>query len=54
VSESNIEELIVSDSIPLSQEKKNKAKIKVLSVASLLGKAIQNVHDEASVSSLFV
>ena len=54
VSESNIEELIVSDSIPLSPEKKNKAKIKVLSVASLLGKAIQNVHDEASVSSLFV
>lgn len=54
VSESNIEELIVSDSIPFSQEKKNKAKIKVLSVASLLGKAIQNVHDEASVSSLFV
>ena len=54
VSESNIEELIVSDSIPLPPEKKNQAKIKVLSVASLLGKAIQNVHDEASVSSLFV
>lgn len=54
VSESNIEELIVSDSIPLPPEKKNQSKIKVLSVASLLGKAIQSVHDEASVSSLFV
>ncbi len=54
VSESNIEELIVSDSIPLSPEKKNLSKIKVLSVASLLGKAIRSVHDEASVSSLFV
>ena len=54
VSESNIEELIVSDSIPLSLEKKNQSKIKVLSVASLLGKAIRSVHDEASVSSLFV
>ena len=54
VSESNIEELIVSDSIPLSPEKKNRSKIKVLSVASLLGKAIRSVHDEASVSSLFV
>ena len=54
VSESNIEELIVSDSIPLSPEKKNQSKIKVLSVASLLGKAIRSVHDEASVSSLFV
>jgi len=54
VSESNIEELIVTDSIPLSPEKENHAKIKVLSVASLLGKAIRSVHDEASVSSLFV
>ncbi len=54
VSESNIEELIVSDSIPLSPEKKNPSKIKVLSVAPLLGKAIRSVHDEASVSSLFV
>ena len=54
VSESNIEELIVSDSIPLSSVKKNQSKIKVLSVASLLGKAIRSVHDEASVSSLFV
>ncbi len=54
LSESNIEELIVSDSIPLSPEKKNQSKIKVLSVASLLGKAIRSVHDEASVSSLFV
>ena len=54
VSESNIEELIVSDSIPLPPEKKNQSKLKVLSVAPLLGKAIQSVHDEASVSSLFV
>ena len=54
VSESNIAELIVSDSIPLPPEKKNQSKLKVLSVAPLLGKAIQNVHDEASVSSLFV
>jgi ribose-phosphate pyrophosphokinase len=54
VAESNIEELIVSDSIPLTPEKANHSKIKVLSVASLLGKAIQSVHDETSVSSLFV
>jgi ribose-phosphate pyrophosphokinase len=54
IMESRIEELIVSDSIPLSPEKLACPKIKVLSVAVLLGKAIQSVHDETSVSSLFI
>jgi ribose-phosphate pyrophosphokinase len=54
VMESKIEQLIVSDSIPLAPEKAACPKIKVLSVAVLLGKAIQSVHDETSVSSLFV
>jgi len=54
IMESRIEELIVSDSIPLSPEKAACPKIKVLSVAVLLGKAIQSVHDETSVSSLFI
>jgi ribose-phosphate pyrophosphokinase len=54
VMNSRIEQLIVSDSIPLSPEKAACPKIKVLSVAVLLGKAIQSVHDETSVSSLFV
>lgn len=54
IMESRIEELIVSDSIPLSPEKVACPKIKVLSVAVLLGKAIQSVHDETSVSSLFI
>jgi ribose-phosphate pyrophosphokinase len=54
VMESKIEQLIVSDSIPLSPDKAACPKIKVLSVAVLLGKAIQSVHDETSVSSLFI
>ncbi len=54
VVESNMGQLIVSDSIPLSSEKASCPKIKVLSVAGLLGKAIQSVHEESSVSSLFV
>jgi ribose-phosphate pyrophosphokinase len=54
VMESKIEQLIVSDSIPLSSERVSCPKIRVLSVAVLLGKAIQSVHDETSVSSLFV
>lgn len=47
-----IKELVVTDTIPLSPEKKIK-KMKVLSVASLLGKAILRIHRAESISSLF-
>jgi ribose-phosphate pyrophosphokinase len=46
--------LIVTDSINLSEEKRSSPKLVVLSVAELLGKAIRNIHEEASVTSLFV
>ena len=46
--------LIVSDSLPVGEEKRKCGKIVVLSVAELLGKAIRNIHEEASVTSLFV
>jgi len=46
------EEFIVSDTIPLGEGHKN-SKIKVLSVASILGEAIRRIHNEESVSSLF-
>lgn len=45
-------ELLITDSIPLAKEK-NIAKIKVLSVAELLGEAIKRIHNEESVSCLF-
>jgi ribose-phosphate pyrophosphokinase len=45
-------ELVISDSIPLEENKKH-ARIKVLSVAELLGEAIKRIHWEQSVSSLF-
>lgn len=45
-------ELVITDSIPLTLEKKN-PKIKVLSVAWLMGEAIKRIHNEESVSSLF-
>jgi ribose-phosphate pyrophosphokinase len=48
-----LQQVIVTDTIPLSSERQTK-KIKVLSVASLLGKAIRSIHEETSVSSLFV
>jgi ribose-phosphate pyrophosphokinase len=51
---SPLSKLIVTDSIPLPEEKRRSAKVVVLSVADLLGRAIQNIHDETSVTSLFV
>ena len=49
---SGLKELVVTDTIPLTKEKKL-GKIKVLSVASLLGEAIKRIHEEASISVLF-
>jgi ribose-phosphate pyrophosphokinase len=55
INESPLSRLIVTDSIPLSPEKqKTSDKITVLSIAELLAKAIRNIHEEASVTSLFV
>ncbi|HTY45107.1 MAG TPA: ribose-phosphate pyrophosphokinase [Patescibacteria group bacterium] len=48
----NLCELIVSDSIPMPQNKKH-PRIKVLSIAKLLCEAIRRIHNEESVSSLF-
>ena len=49
-----IDQLIVTNSIPLSAAAQQCKKIVVLSVARLLGQAIRNIHEETSVSSLFV
>ena len=51
--ESSIEKLIVTDTIPLSEEAKNSGMIEVVSVAGLLAQAIKNIHNESSVSVLF-
>jgi ribose-phosphate pyrophosphokinase len=51
---SGIDELVVTDTIPLSDAARRVPKIKVLSVAPLLGEAIRRIHEEASISSLFV
>jgi len=44
----------VTNSIPWSEQAHNCARIKQLSVAPLLAKAIQSVHEDGSVSTLFV
>ena len=51
--QSEIEEVVVTNTIPLREEQACK-KITVLSVAPLLGEAIRRIHTETSVSSLFV
>ena len=53
IKDSPIEELVVSDTIPLSEEAARCDRIKVVSVANLLAEAIRRIHEDASVSSLF-
>jgi len=52
--ESQIKEVIVTNTIPLTDAAKEMGKIKELSVAKLLGEAINRIHSGDSVSSLFV
>ncbi len=54
IEESSIEEVVLTNSIPLSREAARCSRIRVLSVASLLARAIQSIHEETSVSTLFV
>jgi ribose-phosphate pyrophosphokinase len=54
VNNSVIEGLIVTDTIPFNSKKEQCRKLTVLSIASLLGEAIKRIHEESSISSLFV
>jgi len=54
ITNSPIEEVVVTDSVPLSDAAKNVSKIKVLSVAPLLARGIQSIHEETSISELFI
>jgi len=49
-----LEEVICTNTIPLDSKQKECGKLKVLSIAGLLADAIKNIHDESSISSLFV
>ena len=54
ISVSALDELVVTDTIPLSPEAKACGRIRQLSVAGLLGETIRRIRDEESVSSLYV
>jgi ribose-phosphate pyrophosphokinase len=50
---SEIEEVVVTNSIPLSPAAQQVSKIKVLSVGELLARGIRSIHEETSISELF-
>ena len=54
IEESVLTSVIVTNTIPQSKQAENCDKIKVMSVAPLLGEAIRRIHQEDSVSSLFI
>jgi ribose-phosphate pyrophosphokinase len=59
VRDSVIKEMVVTNTIPLSEaadraRTEKGGKITVLSIAGLIGRAIQSIHEETSVSKLFI
>jgi ribose-phosphate pyrophosphokinase len=54
LNKSVIHELVVTNTIPLNGKEQELERVKVLDVSPILGEAIRRIHNEASVSSLFV
>jgi len=53
LAEAPIEEVVVTDTIPSSEQAKKVDSVKVLSVAAMLGEAIKRIHRNESISNLF-
>jgi len=54
IAKSPLTEVVATNSVPGSDAAKAVAKIKVLSVAELLARGIRNIHEETSISELFI
>jgi ribose-phosphate pyrophosphokinase len=54
ISKSVLEQVVVTNTIPVSETATKEPKIKVLSIAGLVARAIQSIHEETSVSTLFM
>jgi len=54
IAKSHFTEVVVTNTIPLSEAARQEPKIRVLSIAGLIGRAIQSIHEETSVSKLFL
>ncbi len=53
IGNSDLKQLVVTNTIPLTEKGRQEPKIKVLTIAGLIGSAIQSIHEETSVSKLF-
>jgi ribose-phosphate pyrophosphokinase len=53
ISTSELREVVISNSIPQTPESKGCSRIRQLSIAPLLARAVQSIHEETSVSILF-
>ena len=53
IAQSHLKQLVVTNTIPLSEKGRAEPKIKVLTIAGLIGSAILSIHEETSVSKLF-
>ena len=53
ISESSIDEIVVTDSIPLSEEMEKTGKVRVLSLSFMLAEAIRRISNEESISAMF-
>jgi len=54
IENSVIAEVVATDSVPLCEAAKHVKKIKILSVAELLARGIRSIHEETSISELFI
>jgi ribose-phosphate pyrophosphokinase len=54
INESELKQVVFSNSIPLSEEARKSSHIKSLSIGKLMAAAIKSIHEETSVSNLFV
>jgi ribose-phosphate pyrophosphokinase len=54
ISKSGLVEVVVTNTIPLTEAGRNEPKIRQLSIAGLIASAIQSIHEETSVSRLFL
>ncbi len=54
IEKSALQEVVITNSIPLREEASRCSRIKTLSVAPLLARAIQSIHEDGSVSTLFI
>src|SRR5215468_3826910 len=53
IAKSDITQVVVTNTIPLTEAGRREPKIHMLSIAGLIGRAIQSIHEETSVSKLF-